>query len=290
MSKSICIKTNNNKIINYLLNSFKNKENFLVSNKQFKIYNNIIIHYVGDNYRHYYNILSNCIYNLILNFFEKDIIRRLINVNYFYFSEFEKNKIVNLCLEIVNSDEFNDDIQNIKKRKKNIIYTSVKNYFSENKSAVLDGFVNFRLKDYHDTLDYATDIAVNKFIIEREYNDFINLLKLYIDTNNSYVDTVHLIYSKKTSLLIDKNKQLIEVNSDILNTKYLSDISFSENDYTLNTLLCLLPKEIHLHLIDEKDEFINTLISIFENRIILCEDCDICRAYKHLKNAVTIQT
>ena len=64
--------------------------------------------------------------------------------------------------------------------------------------------------------------------------------------------------------------------------KYLSDITFSSNDYTLNVLLSLLPKKIYIHLIDDKiDEFITTLILIFENRIDLCTECPICKIYKN---------
>ena len=59
----------------------------------------------------------------------------------------------------------------------------------------------------------------------------------------------------------------------------------SSNDYILNTLLTLLPKNIFIHLIDNyKDEFINTLELIFEKRIHICTNCDICEFYKsHIK-------
>ena len=64
--------------------------------------------------------------------------------------------------------------------------------------------------------------------------------------------------------------------------KYLSDITFSSNDYTLNSLLSLLPKKIYIHLIDNNiDEFINTLQTVFENRIHICTDCNICKLYKN---------
>ena len=55
----------------------------------------------------------------------------------------------------------------------------------------------------------------------------------------------------------------------ILFINYISDVSFSENDIVLNTLLTLLPQKIIIHLEKEPDEFIKTLICIFENRIEL---------------------
>ncbi len=74
------------------------------------------------------------------------------------------------------------------------------------------------------------------------------------------------------------------------NAKFLSDISFSKNDYTLNTLLTLLPKKIYIHLIDDYiDEFINTLKLIFEKRISYCHDCDICNIYKIPKTSLALK-
>ena len=77
---------------------------------------------------------------------------------------------------------------------------------------------------------------------------------------------------------------MIVVNDDIFKAKYLSDITFSSNDYILNSLLTLLPKRIYIHLVDSYiDEFINTLQLVFENRVKLCTDCNICQLYKKTK-------
>lgn len=81
---------------------------------------------------------------------------------------------------------------------------------------------------------------------------------------------------------------LINVDKNALNAKYLSDVSFSNNDYILNTLLNLLPKKIYLHLVSPLSnlDFINTLQLIFENRIELCHDCNICNLYKRIKTGI----
>ena len=48
--KSLCIKTNNSDLINYLLNEFKNIDlnNICFSENEFKLYKNVIIHYLGN--------------------------------------------------------------------------------------------------------------------------------------------------------------------------------------------------------------------------------------------------
>ena len=82
---------------------------------------------------------------------------------------------------------------------------------------------------------------------------------------------------------LDYQSRLV-ISDDIFKAKYLSDISFSSNDFALNGLLTLLPKKIYIHLIDNcVDEFIHTLGLIFENRVEVCTDCSICKIYKNNK-------
>ena len=115
----------------------------------------------------------------------------------------------------------------------------------------------------------------------------MNLLynKMYINSHISNCELVHLIYTNENSILLDENKNVINIDDDIFKAKYLSDITFSSNDYVLNTLLTLLPKKIHVHLIDNcVDEFIHTIGLIFENKVEVCTDCNICKIYKNSKN------
>ena len=278
MLKSFCIKTNNNKIVNYLLTEFQNAkiDNMYISNLKFKFYNNVIVHYKGKDLNCFYNVFSNVLSSAVLNFYEENLIKHLMNNNYFYFTEIEQEKIISIINEYLSDNDFSE----VAIRKSSIEVSWIE-YFSNNKSAILDGFVNFRLNEYIKILDYIVDLGVNKFIIDREYSEFIDLLKCYINSKECNSPLVHLIYKSQESTLLDEFKNIITVDESIFNSKYLSDISFSSNDYTLNTLLTLLPKKIYIHLVDNiEDEFINTLKLIFDNRIYICNDCSLCKIYR----------
>ena len=84
---------------------------------------------------------------------------------------------------------------------------------------------------------------------------------------------------------MDKEKNIVQLDTNINNAKYLSDITFSSNDIALNTLLTLLPEKIEVHIIDKEDEFINTIKLIFENRVRICTDCNMCKTYRMLQVA-----
>ena len=282
--KSLCIKTNNSKLLDYLLNELKYSEikHICFSQNQFKNYKNIIIHYLSnDDYPYFFSNISNLLSFMIIDEFEDMFMKRIINKNYFYFDSLERNKILKYCYTIL-SDEYYIWFD----KKFEALYNSLYSFISNNKILILDGFLNFRLQSYNAILDDIVSESVNNYIIEKEYMEFISLLKLYINSQKNNSNIVHLIYNTSESILLDENKNIILNSEEIFNAKYLSDISFSSNDYTLNSLLNLLPKKIYIHLIDNQiDEFINTLQLIFENRVSICLNCDICNLYRYQNNS-----
>lgn len=277
--KSICIKITNQKTTEYLLeqlNTFS-LEDVYFSCKRFKIYENIIIHYKGNNIELFVTKVSAMLTSLIIELYEDFIIQNLIKSEYFYFDLAEQKQIIESTLE----DLYNEEETITKPEKRfELISNCFYNYLISNHSIVLKGFATFRLKDYFEMLLEQIDKSVNKYIIQKEYTEFISILKMYVNSEPSACNIVHLIYHNLKPVLLDENKQIIKTDDDIFNAKYLSDISFSSNDYVLNTLLNIVPKKIYIHLIDENcDEFINTIKLIFENRVVICTDCSICEIY-----------
>ena len=277
--KSICIKTNNENLLNYLLNELDYIEikPVVISTNKFKNYKNIIIHYSGNEIKKFIHEVSCILACLVIDELEESFIKKLILKNYFYFDFNERKHIVEMCFDI-----FTDDFNLYFDKKYDCLINDFESYLKNNKSIILDGFLNFRIKDYMSILEEVVDEAVNNFVIEKEYLEFISLLKMYVNSQKSTCDIVHLIYTNESSILLDKDKNIINVSDDVFKAKYLSDISFSSNDYALNSLLTLIPKKIYIHLIDNCiDEFIHTLSLIFESRVEICTDCDICKIYKN---------
>lgn len=277
--KSLCIKTNNKIIIDYLLNEFQNIniDETYITLKSFKHFSNIILHCKIDNNTLFINTISNILTKTIIYFYEKQIIKNSINLNYFYFNSLEKQEIVKNTLEILNNY---DSV----KLKYDLLNNTIFEHLLNHKSLYLNAFINFRLNNYLKLIEEKMDLAVNQFLINKEYLEFVNILKLYINSESVYSQTnhLHLIYKNGNSTIIDDNNNVISCNDNITKAKYISDISFSSNDLALNTLLNLLPKTITIHLIDEYcDEFINTLKLIFNDRIKICKDCNICNLYKY---------
>ncbi len=274
--KSFAIKTNNSQTIEYLENNLKKitLKDVSFSYKDFKHFTNIIVHYKGHNTDEFEKEVATILSFLVIYEFEEDFLKKIVSKEFFYFSKSEQDIILDNCFNII------IDSDTIIKEKFQILFNSFLNFVKDNKTIFLSGFINFRLQSYWNVLERIVEDAVNSYILEKEYNEFISLLKLYINSSEPIEDILHIIYSKDFTIILDSNKNIINNSKNAFKAKFLSDISFSTNDYTLNTLLTLLPEKIYVHLIDNKiDEFITTLSLIFEKRLEICTECDICELY-----------
>ena len=282
---SLCIKTNNIDSIQYLLNEFNNIElnDVFFSSKCFKHYNNVIIHYKGNDKEEFISKISSILSFLVIDNYEEAFLKSFLVQNYLYFNSIEKKQILDIYF-----DTMADDFTNIFDKKFKLLYRNFYNYLLSNKKIFLEGFINFRIKEYMDFIDNLLNESTSNFIVEQEYLEFISLLRTYINSRENTIDTVHIIYSNSESILLNDKKQIINISDNMVKAKYLSDISFSSNDYMLNSLLTLLPRKIYIHLIDNCiDEFINTLNLIFEKRISICTNCNICNFYKNIKKVTS---
>ena len=156
--KSLCIKTNNSNSIKYLLNELKylNLENVCFSLREFKHYKNIIIHYTGLDDDMFLQSISRILSILIIDKMEESLLNKIIFHNYFYFDLCERRQILNLCFDI-NAN----DLAYIFDMKFNSLFKAFYEFLSENKSLILQGFINFRIHDYFKILDDIVAEAVN---------------------------------------------------------------------------------------------------------------------------------
>lgn len=280
--KSLCIKTNNKKAIDYLLDNLNkiDLKDVYFSCHKFSIYNNIFIHYKGTDENLFFSNISNILSFLVLDIYEDSITGNILQKEYFYFDKLEQSIVLDKFYEnrLENIEDF--------EVKENILFEAFYGFFKSSNSSVccklyLKGFITFRLKKYIDELEVGIDSSVNQYLVEKEYQEFVSLLKIYINSQGYHSDVVHLIYRNSSknvdTVLLDKDRNVIDTSINLLGAKYLSDISFSSSDMILNTLLNLLPRRIFVHLSDDddEDEFVETLEAIFEGRVVVCFDVEV---------------
>ncbi len=268
---SICIKENNLDVQNFIIASL-NKCSFpeiSYIQKQFKIYKNLIIHYSGEESKKFYSSISRIIVKSILKIYEPIIIKKMIDHDYFYFTEEEINIIMDEYKLLSKKKD--------RKIKENLLTSVIEEYISNNKSIFLEGFTRFRLYKYQNYISFKLQEAINQFVVDKEFFEFVNLLKSYVESKIPDDVVINLIYVNSKARLLSEDGSNIRLES--FSSIYLSDISFSNNDYVLNTLVGILPKKIIIHTLSADDQFIKTIKLIFTNKVFNCNGCKLCNSY-----------
>lgn len=240
--------------------------NIIYCRRKFSKFYNLIIHYTGTKKSDFYKFISKLFRKYIIDNYEENILKDQLKLDFFYFSKMEQAEIItNLKNSLIKAQTLNE--------KTNILENSIQLYITQNKSCLIDGFINFRINSYKKYLQDCLENEVHTYVVSKEYIEYINVLHEYICESTPKTEQVHLIYSHSEKTLLDKDKNIITTTNG---KKYISDISFSENDFILNSILSLLPKKIFIHTNLTSDKFIKFLSSIFADNCVICSGCNIC--------------
>lgn len=157
--KSICIKTNNQEIIEYLISTFeKLPMNLCISNYRFRKYDNVIIHDIQRDEKEFYDVISIVLKSAIERFFESDLIKKCIKENYFYLNEAEQEYVLKISHQIMNLPDNKIGYKN------RLLKELIKRYVMENKAMILEGFMNFRAREYKELLDNIVEVSVVSYL------------------------------------------------------------------------------------------------------------------------------
>ncbi len=227
---------------------------------------------------HYY--IANVIADYIINNKEKKLLEKIIQKQYNYFNPKEREKILDLSLNVLNYRDGLYTSTNIYKISKKVrIIEEIVKYLETNKKLIIDGFIRFRLKYYMDDLKDAVATGVEDYIMEKEYNEFIRLLQYFVDIQEPKIETIHILVGQNNYTLLNENYSPIENEYlEELATEFL-DGEIKYGDLLISSLITIAPTRIYIHLMEKikNKEIIDTIQKVFNNRAIICEGCDICR-------------
>ncbi len=208
---------------------------------------------------------------------ERGLVAKIIDDRYPYFDEAERRKIAMIASGIIHRDGTAAGSEpGTGQCSRNSILFKVLDYLDTSSSLVLEGFVRFRLKGYVDEIRSAAEAAVDDFMLEREYNEFVRLLKYFVDIQEPKVDEVHVIVRPGGLFrLVDRNGEVVD--NDYLEglTPDLADGEIDYEDLLISALITVSPGRVVLHL--GKDQgAADTVRKIFESRVSVCPGCRLC--------------
>lgn len=166
--------------------------------------------------------------------------------------------------------------------RKNRISHRILEHINENTFLAVEGFINFCMKDYLTEIKFAVEVAAEELKNEKEYNDFVNLLRYFVDTQAPRIKEVNLLLgSNGLFYLWDHTGCKIE---EQYMQHYLDDLLLDEvslDDLLVSILITIAPRKIIIHNALElpHNESVEIIKQVFEDKIVFCRGCKRCARY-----------
>ncbi|NEW08237.1 putative sporulation protein YtxC [Paenibacillus sp. SYP-B3998] len=166
-------------------------------------------------------------------------------------------------------------------RRKQLLTEQLALYFEEKSNLNLDGFLKFRLQDYIEELREVVEYAVDEYMMDRQYQEFISLLQYFVYIQEAKIPAAHLIHKGGHEFVI-LNDRLEPIDANEFDATFKlevleKDINFE--DMIVSTLITVSPANIYIHTRDPDMTVIKTIRQIFEDRTTVCSYCRTCHTY-----------
>lgn len=219
--------------------------------------------------------IADTISEIILEDMQSQMVEKIIQDEYFYFGKEERGKILKDAMAIMWGGNPIVRSEVIRSRWRSRLWKRVMEHLEGNDELVLEGFVRFRLKDFLKELGEAVDRAVDDLLIEKEYSEFIKLLRYFVEIQEPKVDEVHVLMGEDMKYtLLDSGLHVI--NNDMLEdlAKEITDKEISYDDLLISSLITIAPRKIIIHQVDriKNIELLNTINNVFSGKVTMSRE------------------
>ncbi|TCS96710.1 putative sporulation protein YtxC [Hazenella coriacea] len=207
---------------------------------------------------------------------DPELIRGIINREYSFLRENDIIKIENQVLRQLETSVW-EYARILFANRREKLAKQIALFLKEFPFFSVEGFVRFRMKAYRKTLSKCVQDAVDDFLLDQEYQEFIQLLRYFISVQPSRISIAQVIHDHQGRYRLVQDDgtpiQLDEIDQSLLE---ILEHTFSDEDFLVSSLLSLAPERVILHTQDPEENLVRTLVQIFEGRIMLCHGCSQC--------------
>jgi putative sporulation protein YtxC len=231
----------------------------------------------------FYTYCSNIIYDFISHEYEVELIEKLIKQNYNYLDSADLQQIKDRCTGLImGTGMFTTQGLLYSINYRNSILQKIDDYLQESNELILDGFITFRLRGISDDLNNIIDKVAEDYVLEKEYSEFIKLLKYFVDIQESKYELVNIYIDEIGNYLV-KDEHSTDITEELFEDFNLENAKgeVSKDDLLISALITSAPQKILIHGIENVkcQESIDTLKSIFVEKLTFCTGCETCRSF-----------
>ncbi|WP_297434968.1 putative sporulation protein YtxC [uncultured Clostridium sp.] len=223
--------------------------------------------------------ISNLIYRVIINNYRKNELFEYLTENYFFLKHEEIIEVDKKIKSVFESETYlksERKLQCINKITE--IENTINSFMKEDNFINIEGFMRFRVKTIRPILEDIVDKIIEEYMVEKEYDEFIDLLKYFVDIQESRIDDVNIFLMENGEYIVkdtDGKDLLNQFSNELLEDKEVG--ATSQEDVIISGLIANSPKCIKVY--NQKyclnEEFLITISKVFRDRVDFLESKNI---------------
>ena len=231
-----------------------------------------------------YLYISNILYNIVIEKYREKELFNFLTETYFFLKQEEILEVEEMIMKVLRSEEnLKDEKMIFCISKINSIIEKIKTCLEENEEINIKGFITFRMKELREDIEEIIDKVVEEYMVEKEYKEFVKLLKYFVDIQESKIEKID-IYIQSDGGYVLKDGLGNDIFEEFVKEIYECKIDTEANveDIIISGLITNAPKEVVIHNKDRalNLEFIDTIKNVFGDRVSFCNGCSKCLATK----------
>ncbi|GAA0075799.1 putative sporulation protein YtxC [Clostridium sp. CTA-5] len=224
--------------------------------------------------------VSNILYRIVIDNYRKKEMLEFLTESYFFLKQDEILEVEDKIIKILKCEECLKDINSVYYlNKMNGIVEEIRECIKEKQEININGFITFRMRKLREDIEKIIQKVVEDFIVEKEYQEFVKLLKYFVDIQECKIDLINIIIEDDGGYIVTDNNEkdlLKNFMQEFADCKRISDVS--TEDVLISGLITNTPKKIIIHKKENSTnkEFLETINSVFGERVEYCSGCNKC--------------
>lgn len=212
---------------------------------------------------------------------EKNIVAEIVKMDFGYKDESEQAKVLTYCRQLLEQDRTTSSGTLAKTRtnkRDQKTLEEIRSFLMQHQRLNITGFLQFRAGDYRNELVEVVESAVNNYLMDKQYQEFISLLQYFVYIQDAKIPSAHLMHQggHQFILLNDQFKPIETTQLDAWFTIEMLDKEVNFEDMIVSTLITVAPQRIYIHTREPEAQIIKTIMQIFEGRFSICDYCRQC--------------
>ena len=215
--------------------------------------------------------VSNILYRIVIDNYRAKEMFEFLTDNYFFLKQ---NEILEVEDEIVRELKCEEKTKNEDSiyclNRINSMIEKIRECISEKQELNIEGFITFRMRKLRADIEKIIDKIVERYMVEREYKEFVKLLKYFVEIQECKIEKINIIIEENNNYIV-KNGEGKDLYYEFLRelTAEQGSLDLNMEDILISGLITSAPKNITIYGKENctNKEFLDTIENVFGDRV-----------------------